>query len=330
MHKAGRIYVAGHSGLVGSAICRRLRKDGYANLITRTRDETDLRNQPAVDKLFDEERPEYVFLAAAKVGGILANNTYPAEFIHSNLLVQMNVIDAAYRFGVKKLVFLGSSCIYPKFAPQPIREEYLLSGELEPTNEPYAVAKIAGIKMAQAYRRQYGFNAISLMPTNLYGPGDNFDLNSSHVLPALLRKFHDAKEATAPSVTVWGTGTPRREFLHVDDMADACLFLMRNYDSPEIINVGTGEDVSISELAGIVSDVVGYQGSTAFDATKPDGTPRKLLDVRRINSLGWKASIDLRDGIRNTYEWYTASSAASAAQVSAARPGAGQGRLATC
>jgi GDP-L-fucose synthase len=255
--------------------------------------------------MFWEEQPEYVFLAAAKVGGILANNTYPADFIHSNLLVQMNVLDAAYRFGAKKLVFLGSSCIYPKFAPQPIREEYLLSGELEPTNEPYAVAKIAGIKMAQAYRRQYGFNAISLMPTNLYGPGDNFDLNSSHVLPAMLRKFHDAAEANASSVTVWGTGTPRREFLHVDDMADACLFLMQNYDSPEIINVGTGEDISIGELAALVGEVVGFEGHIEFDVTKPDGTPRKLLDVRRINNLGWKARTDLRDGVRSTFEWYT-------------------------
>lgn len=317
MLKDSRIYVAGHRGLVGSAICRHLRTHGYTNLITRTRDEVDLCNQPAVNRLFEEERPEYVFLAAAKVGGILANNTYPADFIHSNLLVQMNVIDAAYRYGAKKLVFLGSSCIYPKFAPQPIREEYLLSGELEPTNEPYAIAKIAGIKMAQAYRRQYGFNAISLMPTNLYGPGDNFDLNSSHVLPALIRKFHDAKGANAPSVTVWGTGTPRREFLHVDDMADASVFLMQNYDSPEIINVGTGEDISIAEVAALVGETVGYEGSIDFDVTKPDGTPRKLLDVRRINSLGWKSRISLREGLHTTYGWYTGQFTLSATATTA-------------
>ena len=315
MFHDSRIYVGGHRGLVGSAIYRRLRRDGYENLITRTRDEVDLCNQPAVNRMFEEERPEYVFLAAAKVGGILANNTYPAEFIRSNLLVQMNVIDAAWRFGAKKLIFLGSSCIYPKFAPQPIREEYLLSGELEPTNEPYAVAKIAGIKMAQAYRRQHGFNAISLMPTNLYGPGDNFDLNSSHVLPALLRKFYDAKETKAQSVTVWGTGTPRREFLHVDDLAVASIFLMQNYDSPEIINVGTGEDISIGDLAALIGEIVGYQGRLEFDVTKPDGTPRKLLDVRRINNLGWKAGIGLREGIRNTYDWYMGNIASTVGAV---------------
>ena len=304
MDKSSKIYVAGHRGLVGSAIMRRLRAEGYTKLVTRTRQELDLRDQAAVYRFFEEEQPEYVFLAAAKVGGILANSTYPADFIRDNLLIQTNVIDAAYRYGVKKLLFLGSSCIYPKYAPQPMKEEYLLTGLLEPTNEPYAVAKIAGIKMAQAYRRQYGFNAISLMPTNLYGPGDNFDLETSHVIPALIRKFHEGKVQGKPHVVVWGTGNPRREFLHVDDLADAAVFLMRHYDSDDIINVGVGEDISIRELAELIRDVVGYQGEIVFDSSKPDGTPRKLLDVSRLHALGWRARIPLREGLEQTYQWY--------------------------
>ena len=304
MHKESRIYVAGHRGLVGSAIVRRLEAEGYTNILTRTRQELDLRDPRAVDRFFEEARPEYVFLAAAKVGGILANNTYPADFIRDNLQIQTNVIDAAYRYGATKLLFLGSSCIYPKFAPQPIKEEYLLTGALEPTNEPYAVAKIAGIIMAQSYRRQYGFNAISLMPTNLYGPGDNFDLETSHVLPALLRKFHEAKESAAPKVVVWGTGSPRREFLHVDDLADAAVYLMNHYDSPEIVNVGVGEDISIRELAELIRDIVGYTGEIVYDTSKPDGTPRKLLDVSRLAAAGWRARIPLREGIAQTYRWY--------------------------
>ncbi|KXG78331.1 GDP-L-fucose synthase [Fervidicola ferrireducens] len=304
MHKEAKIYVAGHRGLVGSAILRRLRAEGYSNIVTRTRQELDLTDQRAVYQFFEAERPEYVFLAAAKVGGILANSTYPADFIRENLLIQTNVIDAAYRYGVKKLLFLGSSCIYPKFAPQPIKEEYLLTGALEPTNEPYAVAKIAGIKMCQAYNKQYGTNFISVMPTNLYGPGDNFDLETSHVLPALIRKFHEAKVAGAPHVVIWGSGTPRREFLHVDDLANACLFLMNNYDSSEIINIGVGEDLTIAELANLIKEIVGYQGEIVFDTTKPDGTPRKLLDVSKIFNLGWRPRIRLEDGIRSTYEWF--------------------------
>jgi len=304
MNKESKIFVAGHRGLVGSAILRKLQAEGYTNLVTRTRAKLDLRDQAAVNRFFEEERPEYVFLAAAKVGGVLANSTYPADFIRDNLQIQTNVIDAAYRSRVKKLLFLGSSCIYPKFAPQPMKEEYLLTGSLEPTNEWYAVAKIAGIKMVQAYRRQYGFNAISLMPTNLYGPGDNFDLETSHVIPALIRKFHEAKVQGKPRVVVWGTGKPRREFLHVDDLADAALFLMQNYDGEEIINVGVGEDVSIRELAELIRDVVGYEGEIVFDTTKPDGTPRKLLDVSRLHALGWRARISLREGLGQTYRWY--------------------------
>ena len=273
----------------------------------------DLRVKSAVDQFFGHHRPEYVFLAAAKVGGILANSVYPAEFLHDNLAIQTNVIDAAWRHGARKLVFLGSSCIYPKFAPQPIREDSLLSGALEPTNEWYAIAKIAGIKMCQAYNRQYGFNAISLMPTNLYGPGDNFDLQSSHVLPALLRKFHEAALSRAPEVVVWGSGSPLREFLHVDELAEAALFLIRNYDSPEIINVGTGEDLSIAELAAMIQRITGYQGRVVFDSSKPDGTPRKLLDVSRINALGWRARIRLEEGIAATYRWYLSEQAAPAA-----------------
>jgi GDP-L-fucose synthase len=304
MNPDSRIFVAGHRGLAGSAICRRLQDEGYRQLILRTRSELDLRDQAAVGRFFVEEKPEYVFLAAAKVGGILANATYPADFLRDNLQIQTHVIDAAWRNGARKLLFLGSSCIYPKFAPQPIREEYLLTGELEPTNEAYAVAKIAGIKMAQAYRRQYGFNAISLMPTNLYGPGDNFNLGSSHVLPALLRKFHEAAINRQHEVTIWGSGAPRREFLHVDDLADAAVFLMKNYDSEEIVNVGTGCDLTIRELAEMVRRITDYRGSVVFDSSKPDGTPRKLLDVSRLRSLGWQPRIPLEQGIRDTYSWY--------------------------
>lgn len=304
MHKEAKIYVAGHRGLVGSAILRKLQSEGYSHIITRTHRELDLTDQQAVYRFFEGERPEYVFLAAARVGGILANSTYPADFIRENLLIQTNVIDAAHRYGVKKLLFLGSSCIYPKFAPQPLKEEYLLTGALEPTNEPYAVAKIAGIKMCQAYNRQYGTNFISVMPTNVYGPGDNFDLETSHVLAALLRKFHEAKVSGAPHVVVWGSGTPRREFLHADDLADACLFLMNNYDSSEIINVGVGKDLTIAELARLIKEIVGYEGEIVFDTTKPDGTPRKLLDVSRLFGLGWRPQVRLEDGIRSTYEWF--------------------------
>lgn len=305
MDKSSRIFIAGHRGLVGSAICRRLRQDGFTSLITKSRAELDLRDRAPVDRFFGAERPEYVFLAAAKVGGILANSQYPAEFLFDNLAVQNNVIDSAYRHGVKKVEFLGSSCIYPRLAPQPIREESLLTGELESTNEWYAIAKIAGIKLAQAYWKQYGFPVISLMPTNLYGPNDNFDLQRSHVLPALLRKFHEARENRAPEVVIWGTGSPRREFLHVDDLAEAAVFLMGRYDSPEIVNVGTGEDVTIRELAEIIQRTTGFAGSLRFDTTKPDGTPRKLLDVSRIQSLGWKAKVPLEEGIRRTYQWYS-------------------------
>ncbi len=297
-----RIYVAGHRGLVGSAIMRRLRAAGFEHLITHTHTELELTDQQAVNRFFSQETPDFVFLAAARVGGILANNTYPAEFIYGNLMVQNNVIDAAWRNGVKKLLFLGSSCIYPKHAPQPMKESYLLTGPLEPTNEWYAIAKIAGIKMCQAYRRQYGFRAISLMPTNLYGPNDNYDLQNSHVLPALIRKFHQAKKEKAPEVSVWGSGQPRREFLHVDDLADAALFLMQNYDAEEIINVGTGQDISIRELAKLVSEIIGFTGDIVFDTSKPDGTPRKLLDVSRLSQMGWQAKISLRDGITHTYQ----------------------------
>lgn len=304
MKRESRIYVAGHQGLVGSALARRLRGDGYSNLILRTRAELDLTDCHAVRAFFKRERPEYVFLAAARVGGILANSTYPADFIRENLAIQLNVIDAAHQAGVEKLLFLGSSCIYPRNAPQPLREEYLLTGPLETTNDAYAIAKIAGIKMCQAYAKQHGSPFISVMPTNLYGEGDTFDLNNSHVLPALLRKFHEAKLSDAPSVTVWGTGTPRREFMHVDDLADACLFLMRRYDSADLVNIGVGEDITIADLARLIADVVGFRGELEFDTTKPDGTPRKLLDVSRINSLGWTARTPLRDGIRRVYGWY--------------------------
>ncbi|HDM78405.1 MAG TPA: GDP-L-fucose synthase [Deltaproteobacteria bacterium] len=304
MDKASKIFVAGHRGLVGSAILRKLQTEGYSNIVTRTREELDLRDQQAVNRFFEEERPEYVFLAAAKVGGILANSTCPADFIRDNLQIQTNVIDAAYRYGVKKLLFLGSSCIYPRNAPQPMKEEYLLTGSLEPTNEWYAIAKIAGIKMCQAYRRQYGFNAICVMPTNLYGPGDNFDLKTSHVIPALIRKFHEAKAEGKSHVVVWGTGNPRREFLYVDDLADALLFLMEHYNSEEIINVGIGKDITIRELAELIREVVGYEGDIVFDLSKPDGVPRKLLDVSRIHALGWQAKTPLREGLEKTYRWY--------------------------
>jgi GDP-L-fucose synthase len=304
MDSSSRIFVAGHRGLVGSAICRCLRNQGYSNLLLRTRNELDLRNQAAVQRFFHDNRPEYVFLAAARVGGILANSTYPADFLRDNLDIQSNVIDAAYRAGARKLEFLGSSCIYPKLAPQPIREEYILTGELEPTNEWYAIAKIAGIKMAQAYSKQFGFNAISLMPTNLYGPGDNFDLDSSHVLPALIRKFHDAKTSGTPEVVLWGTGTPRREFLHVDDLAEAAVFLMLQYDDPQIVNVGSGEESTIRELAELVREITGYRGDISFDPSKPDGTPRKLLDSSRMTALGWEPRRTLRSGIESTYDWY--------------------------
>ena len=304
MDRAARIFVAGHRGLVGSALVRRLQRDGYTNLVVRSRQELDLENQGAVNAFFDEERPEYVFLAAAKVGGIMANNTFPAEFIRNNIAIQMNVIEAAHRTGVRKLLFLGSSCIYPKHAEQPIREEALLQGPLEPTNEAYAVAKIAGIKMCQSYNRQYGTNFVSVMPTNLYGPNDNFELMGSHVLPALMRKFHEAKESGSPEVVVWGSGRVYREFLHVDDMADACVVVMQRHDGSEILNIGCGQDVTIAEVAQLMKETVGYEGTIVFDTSKPDGTPRKLLDVSRLFALGWRPSIDLRRGLADTYAWF--------------------------
>ncbi len=304
MQPTSKIFVAGHTGLVGSNILRRLKKEGFSNLITRTSKELNLKDQTSVEVFFKTEQPEYVFLAAARVGGIMANSTYPAQFIYDNLSVQVNVIHQAYVNGAKKLLFLGSSCIYPKFAPQPMKEEYLLSGPLEPTNEPYAVAKIAGIIMCQSYNRQYGTNFISVMPTNLYGPGDNFDLETSHVLPALIRKFHEAKVNRELSVTVWGTGIPRREFLHVEDLAQACTFLMSNYDEGEIVNVGVGSDISILELAHMIKEIVDFKGEIIFDESKPDGMARKLLDVSRINQLGWTPVYNLYDGIKSTYQWY--------------------------
>ena len=306
MNKSDSIYVAGHQGLVGSAIVRTLQRAGFENLLLRTRAQLDLRDQRGVDSFVQESRPAYVFMGAARVGGIHANSTYPAEFIRDNLVVQSNLIDSAWRHGVRKLLFLGSSCIYPRLAPQPMKEEYLLTGPLEPTNEWYAIAKIAGIKMCQAYRRQYGFNAISAMPTNLYGPGDNFSLESSHVLPALLRKAHEARLADQPKLSVWGSGTPRREFLHVDDLADALLFLMQKHESEDLINVGCGVDLSIRELAETVADTVGFKGTLEFDATRPDGAPRKLLDISRLRALGWSPSIDLRAGLEQTYRWFLA------------------------
>jgi len=312
MDKQFKIYVAGHRGLVGSAIVRKLKIEGYNNLILKTHAELDLLNQQAVADFFKKEKPEYVFLAAAKVGGILANNTYPADFIYQNLLIESNIIHNSYLTGVKKLLFLGSSCIYPRECPQPMKEEYLLTGLLEPTNEAYALAKIAGIKMCQSYNRQYGTNFIAVMPTNLYGEGDNFDLNNSHVMPALIRKFHEAKLKGAKEVVAWGTGKPRREFLYVDDMADGCLFLMNNFDpTPEqnekgaiFVNLGTGSDVTIKELTEIVKETVGFTGKIVWDKTKPDGTPVKLQDMTRMHSLGWKHKIELEEGVKLAYEWY--------------------------
>ena len=301
MDKQDKIYVAGHRGMVGSAVVRRLEKDGFTNIVTRTSRELDLTEQQAVREFFAQEKPAYVVLAAAKVGGIHANNTYRAQFLYENLMIQNNVIHASHEQGVKKLLFLGSSCIYPKMAPQPLKEESLLTGPLEPTNEPYAIAKIAGIKMAESYRRQYGDNYISAMPTNLYGPNDNYDLNNSHVLPALIRKFHTAKVKGEPTVTVWGSGSPRREFLHVDDLADACLFLLKNYNEELFVNVGTGEDLTIRELAELIKDIVGFEGELVWDSSKPDGTPRKLMDVGRLHAMGWKHQIGLREGITAVY-----------------------------
>ena len=325
MLKNSRIYVAGHKGLVGSAILRRLKSEEYTELMTRTHKELDLMNQADVDLFFEKEKPGYVFLAAAKVGGILANHSYPAEFIYENLMVQTNVIHAAYRAGVKKLLFLGSSCIYPRECPQPMKEEYLLSGKLEPTNGPYAIAKIAGVKMCQSYNRQYGTRFISVMPTNVYGPGDNFDLETSHVLAALIRKFNEAKvrdqraevggseqserSSYGSSVTIWGTGKPRREFLYVDDLADACLFIMRNYEGSEFLNIGVGKDTSIKELSEMIGEIVGFEGPIHYDSTRPDGTPQKLLDVSRLHGLGWRSETSLREGIKKTYQWYVSEDA---------------------
>jgi GDP-L-fucose synthase len=307
MNKTDKIYIAGHNGMVGSAIARKLSGEGFTNFVTRNSKQLDLRNQLAVNDFFAAEKPDYVFLAAAKVGGIVANNTYRAEFIYDNLMIQSNIIHAAYLNKVTKLMFLGSSCIYPKLAPQPLEESYLLTGLLEPTNEPYAIAKIAGIKMCDAYRSQYGCNFISAMPTNLYGPNDNYDLQKSHVLPAMIRKFHEAKINQQPEVIIWGTGKPRREFLHTDDLADAVVFLMKEYDEPGLVNIGVGEDVEIGELAELVKDIVGYQGKIVNDLSKPDGTPRKLMDVGKINRLGWKAKIGLREGIESVYKEYAKS-----------------------
>ncbi|HEV2353887.1 MAG TPA: GDP-L-fucose synthase [Puia sp.] len=304
MNTSDKIYIAGHRGMVGSAIWRRLEREGYTNLMGRTSAQLDLKNQAAVQAFFEKERPDYVFLAAAKVGGIQANNLYRGEFLYDNLMIQSNTIDAAYRAGVRKLMFLGSSCIYPKLAPQPLKEDYLLTGLLEPTNEPYAIAKIAGIKLCDAYRSQYGCNFISVMPTNLYGPNDNYDLNNSHVLPALIRKFHEARINKAPSVTIWGSGKPRREFLHADDLADACFYLMQHYNEPGLVNIGTGEDLEIGELAVLIRRIVGYTGEIVHDASKPDGTPRKLMDVSKLHGFGWKAKIGLEEGISAVYAEY--------------------------
>ncbi|SIQ97672.1 GDP-L-fucose synthase [Pontibacter lucknowensis] len=301
MEKTSKIYIAGHRGMVGSAILRRLEADGYKNIITRTSSELDLRNQRAVQEFFENEQPDYVFLAAAKVGGIYANNTFRAEFLYDNLMIEANIIHAAHLNGVKKLMFLGSSCIYPKMAPQPLKEEYLLTGPLEQTNEPYAIAKIAGIKLCESYRDQYDSNFISVMPTNLYGYNDNYDLQNSHVLPALIRKIHEAKDNGAPTVTVWGTGSPKREFLFADDLAAACVYLMDNYNGRELVNIGTGEDISIKDLALLIKEVIGYEGELEFDTSKPDGTPRKLMDVGKLHSLGFKHKIELREGIALAY-----------------------------
>ena len=302
MNKTDKIYIAGHRGMVGSAILRNLQADGFDNIITRTSSELDLRDSFAVAEFFNNEKPDYVFLAAAKVGGIVANNTYRADFLYENLMIQNNVIHQAYLNKVSKLMFLGSSCIYPKLAPQPLKEEYLLTGELEPTNEPYAIAKIAGIKMCDAYRDQYGCNFVSVMPTNLYGPNDNYDLNNSHVLPAMLRKFIVAKQNGDENVTIWGTGTPKREFLHADDLAEACVYLMNNYNEPGLVNIGVGEDISILDLAKLVKEIVGFEGEIITDTTKPDGTPRKLMDVSKLNNMGWKAKTSLADGVQKVYD----------------------------
>ena len=304
MNKEAKVYVAGHRGMVGSAILRKLQSEGFANLVLRTSAELDLRDQQATQSFMETERPDYVLLAAAKVGGILANNIYRADFLYDNLMIQNNVIHSAYRTAVKKLLFLGSSCIYPKMAPQPLKEEYLLTGELEPTNEPYSIAKIAGIKLCDAYRSQYGCNFISAMPTNLYGPNDNYDPSSSHVLPALIRKFHEASRDKAPSVTLWGSGKPRREFLHADDLADACYFLMQHYDEGGYVNIGWGEDIEIKELAQLIKKISGYTGDIIHDTSKPDGTPRKLMDVTKLRNMGWQASISLEEGIRKVYQDY--------------------------
>ncbi|MBI4665211.1 MAG: GDP-L-fucose synthase [Nitrospinae bacterium] len=306
MEKTSKIFVAGHKGLAGSAICRALEKNGYSNLLQRDRGQLDLEDQRSVREFFKSEKPEYVFLAAARVGGIMANNTYRAEFIYNNLIIQTNVIDAAWRAGTQRLMFLGSSCIYPRHCPQPMKEEHLLTGPLEPTNEPYAVAKIAGIKMCEAYNAQYGASFVSVMPTNLYGPNDNFDIHNAHVLPALLRRVHEAKKAKAPEIVVWGTGTPTREFLHADDMASACLFVMQK-GITEMVNIGTGVDVTIAELARLICSVVGYEGEVKFDPSKPDGTPRKRLDVSRLGEYGWNAGISLEEGLESAYRWFLAS-----------------------
>ena len=327
MRPDGKIYVAGHNGLAGSALMRRLKQAGYTNLLCRTHAQLELEDQQAVFKFFEAEKPDYVFAAAAIVGGIHANSTYPADFIRSNLIIQLNIVEAAYRAKVKKLLFLGSSCIYPRLAPQPMKEEHLLSGPLEPTNEPYAVAKIAGIKLCQSYNRQYGTNFISVMPTNLYGPNDNFDPQNSHVLPALIRRFHEAKVSQAPSVTLWGTGQPRREFLHADDMADACIHLMKTYDSSEIVNIGCGEDVSISELAKLVKQTVGYAGKLTFDTSKPDGPPRKLLDISRLRAAGWSPKISLQDGLAATYRWYAENAKKGSLRLSSTRLGRSRSAL---
>lgn len=307
MNKDSKIYIAGHRGMVGSAIHRKLLGMGYTNIITRTSTELDLRVQEPVNEFFETERPDYVFLAAAKVGGIMANNLYRADFLYENLMIQSNVIHSAYATRVSKLMFLGSSCIYPKLAPQPMKEEYLLTGLLEHTNEPYAIAKIAGIKMCDAYRAQYGCNFISVMPTNLYGPNDNYDLQNAHVLPTLIRKFHEAKQNGDPAVTIWGTGTPMREFLHADDLASACVYLMENYNEEGLVNIGTGMDVTITELAMLIKEIVGYEGSLVYDHTKPDGTPRKLMDVSKLTNLGWKYSIELKEGLKQVYGDYLSS-----------------------
>ena len=314
LEKNAKIYVAGHRGMVGSAIARKLQSQGHGNILSRASSELDLRSQAAVTRFFEDEKPDYVFLAAAKVGGIHANNTYRADFIYENMMIQNNVIHEAYRNGVKKLLFLGSSCIYPKMAPQPLREDYLLTGELEPTNEPYAIAKIAGIKMCDAYRSQYGCNFISVMPTNLYGPNDNYDLHNSHVLPALIRKFHEAKLNGTPTVEVWGSGAPRREFLHADDLADACFYLMETYNEPGLVNIGTGEDVSIKELAELVQKTTGYEGTITWNTDQPDGTPRKLMDVGRLSGFGWTYKTRLEDGLRQVYNEYAVGAALVAAQ----------------